>query len=78
MARKREIGQSDWRNRGEKWKAAPEKLRTLIDGYNAAPKQAQPVILERITSDTNRREQVRELLDEQKANYRENDRGMTR
>ena len=53
-------------------------MKKLIDGYNAAPKAARPAILERILSDGQRREQVRELLAEQRQQYRANDRGMER
>ena len=74
MARKREMKASGWSDRGEQWKAAPERLRGLIDGYNAAPKEARPAILDRILSDGQRREQVLGLI----AKQRENDRGMER
>ena len=78
MAVKREMKAGGWSDRGEQWKAAPEGLKKLIDGYNAAPNAARPAILERILSDGQRREQVRELLAEQRQQYRENDRGMSR
>ena len=78
MAQKRELKASGWSDRGEQWKAAPEGLRKLIEGYNAAPKEARPAILARIMDDPKRREQVRELMNEQRQQYRENDRGMSR
>ncbi|ABM60731.1 hypothetical protein [Verminephrobacter eiseniae] len=78
MARKREMKASGWSDRGEQWKAAPENLRGLIDSYNAAPKEARTAILDRILSDSSRREQVRGLMAEQRENYRENDRGYSR
>jgi len=78
MAAKREAKASGWSDRGEQWKAAPQGLRTLIDGYNAAPKEMRPAILDRILSDGQRREQVRELMAEQRQQYRANDRGMER
>jgi hypothetical protein len=78
MAAKREMKASGWSDRGEQWKAAPEGLKKLIDGYNAAPKEMRPAILDRILSDGQRREQVRELLAEQRQQYRANDRGMER
>ena len=78
MAVKREMKAGGWSDRGEQWKAAPEGLKKLIDGYNAAPNAARPAILERILSDGQRREQVRELLAEQRQQYRANDRGMER
>ena len=78
MAAKREAKASGWSDRGEQWKAAPEGLKKLIDGYNAAPKEMRPAILDRILNDGQRREQVRELLAEQRQQYRANDRGMSR
>ncbi|WP_241167235.1 hypothetical protein, partial [Serratia marcescens] len=78
MAQKREMKMGGWGDRGEQWKAAPEGLKKLIDGYNAAPKEMRPAILDRILNDGQRREQVRELLAEQRQQYRANDRGMSR
>jgi hypothetical protein len=78
MAQKREMKMGGWGDRGEQWKAAPEGLKKLIDGYNAAPKEARPAILARIMDDPKRRDQVRELLAEQRQQYRANDRGMER
>ena len=77
MAKKRELKAGGWSDRGDQWQAAPDGLKKMIDGYNAAPKAARPAILDRILSDSGRREQVRELLAEQRQNYRENDRGMS-
>lgn len=77
MAQKREMKASGWSDRGEQWKAAPEGLKKLIDGYNAAPKEMRPAILDRILSDGQRREQVRELMAEQRQQYRANDRGIS-
>ena len=45
---------------------------------NAAPKEMRPAILDRILNDGQRREQVRELMAEQRQQYRANDRGMER
>jgi hypothetical protein len=77
MAQKREMKASGWSDRGEQWKAAPEGLKKLIDGYNAAPKEARPAILARIMDDPKRRDQVRELMAEQRQHYRANDRGIS-
>ena len=78
MARKREMRASGWSDRGEQWKAAPQGLRTLIDGYNAAPKEARAVILARIVENGRSRggDKLRDLMAEQRQNYRDNDRGM--
>lgn len=77
MAQKREMKASGWSDRGEQWKAAPEGLKKLIDGYNAAPKEARPAILARILDDPKRRDQVREMMAAQRQQYRANDRGMS-
>ena len=79
MARKREMKASGWSDRGEQWNAAPESLRGLIDGYNAAPKEARAVILARIVENGRSRggDKLRDLMAEQRQNYRENDRGMS-
>jgi ATP-dependent exoDNAse (exonuclease V) alpha subunit len=78
MAKKRELKAGGWSDRGDQWQAAPDGLKKLIDGYNAAPQAARPAILDRILSDGQRREQVRGLMAEQREQYRENDRGMSR
>ena len=78
MAQKREMKASGWGDRGDQWQAAPDGLKKLIEGYNAAPKEARPVILDRILSDSSRREQVHGLIAEQREQYRKNDRGMSR
>ena len=78
MAKKRELKAGGWSDRGDQWQAAPDGLKKLIDGYNAAPKEMRPAILDRILSDSGRREQVRGLMAEQREQYRENDRGMSR
>lgn len=78
MAKKRELKAGGWSDRGDQWQAAPDGLKKLIDGYNAAPQAARPAILDRILSDSGRREQVRGLMAAQREQYRENDRGMSR
>ena len=78
MAQKREMKASGWGDRGDQWQAAPDGLKKLIEGYNAAPKEARPAILDRILSDSSRREQVHGLIAEQRAQHRKNDRGISR
>lgn len=78
MAASREAKALGWSDRGGKWQAAPEQLKKLIDGYNAAPKEARAAVLARLTTDKASSQQLRTLLDTQKANYRENDRGISR
>ena len=77
MAASREAKAFGWSDKGSKWQAAPEQLQKLIDGYNAAPREVRASMLDRITSDRGSK-QLRELLDAQQANYRQNDRGLGR
>ena len=78
MALGREAKAFGWGDSGSKWKATPEQLKKLIEGYNAAPKEARAAILDRLTSDRGSSKQVRELLDTQQTNYRKSDRGLSR
>ena len=78
MASGREMKAFGWGESGRKWQAAPEQLKKMIDGYNAAPKEARAAILDRLTSDRGSSKKLRELLDTQQASYRKNDRGLSR
>lgn len=78
MAQKRELRVGGWGDRGEKWQAAPEPLRKLIEGYNATPKAQRQAVLDHMMANPKTREHVRELLAEQRQQYRANDRGMER
>lgn len=78
MAQKRELRVGGWGDRGEQWKAAPEPLRKLIEGYNATPKAQREAVLEQMMKNPKTREHVRELMAEQRQQYRANDRGMSR
>lgn len=78
MARLREMGACGWSDRGSQWQATPAQLKQLIDGYNAATREARAAILDRLTSDRYSSQQLRKLLDTQQANYRENDQGISR
>ena len=78
MAAGREVKAFGWSDSGSKWQATPAQLKQLIDGSNAAPREARAAILDRLTSDLVSSQQLRKLLDKQQANYRENDRGMSR
>ncbi|MEN9397050.1 MAG: hypothetical protein RLZ81_1580 [Pseudomonadota bacterium] len=74
MALKRELRMNGFTDRSSNWQNTPKPLRDLIDGYNAAPKEARPVVLERLLGEPGRWEQVRELM----ATQRENRRGLSR
>ena len=78
MAAGREVKAFGWSDSGSKWQATPAQLKQLIDGYNAAPREARAAILDRLTSDRDSSQQLRKLLDTQQANYRQNDREMGR
>ena len=78
MAASRQAKALGWGDRGGKWQAAPEKLKKLIDDYNASPKEVRDAVLARLATDQASSQQLRKLLDTQKANYRENDQGMSR
>lgn len=78
MAASREAKAFGWSDRGGKWQATPEPLKQLIDSYNASPKEVRVAVLARLTTDKVSSQQLRKLLDTQKANYRENDQGMSR
>lgn len=78
MAASREAKALGWSDRGGKWQATPEPLKQLIDSYNASPKEVRVAVLARLTTDKASSQQLRKLLDTQKANYRENDQGMSR
>ena len=78
MAQKREMKMGGWGDRGEQWKAAPEPLKKLIESYNATPKAQRQAVLDHMMANPKTREHVRELLAEQRQQYRANDRGMER
>jgi len=78
MAASRQAKALGWGDKGGKWQAAPEKLKKLIDDYNASPKEVRVAVLARLTTDKANSQQLRKLLDTQKANYRENDQGISR
>lgn len=78
MAASREAKALGWSDRGSKWQATPEPLKQLIDGYNTAPKEVRAAVLARLTADKASSQQLRKLLDTQKANYHENHQGISR
>lgn len=70
MAQKRELRSFGWSDQGKQWKAAPQPLRDLIDGYNATPPEQREAVLQRIMSDPTTREHVRELMAQQREKSR--------
>lgn len=77
MAQERELRVGGWGDRGEQWKAAPEPLKKLIESYNATPKAQRQAVLDHMMANPKTREHVRELLAEQRQQYRANDQGMS-
>lgn len=77
MAQKRELRVGGWGDRGEQWKAAPEPLKKLIEGYNATPNAQREAVLDHMMANPKTREHVRGLMAEQRQQYRANDRGMS-
>lgn len=71
MAQKRELRVGGWGDRGEQWKAAPEPLRKLIEGYNATPKAQRQAVLDHMMANPKTREHVRGLMAEQRENSRD-------
>ena len=71
MAQRRELRMSGWSDRGEKWQAAPEPLKKLIESYNATPKTQRQAVLEQMMKNPKTREQVRELMKQQRENSRD-------
>ena len=71
MAQKREMKMGGWGDRGEQWKAAPEPLKKLIESYNATPKAQRQAVLDHMMANPKTREHVRELLNQQRQNSRE-------
>ena len=66
LASQREAKASGWNNKGEQWQAVPQKLRMLIDGYNATPKDSRAANLERLVQEFDGAEQIHDLLEEQR------------
>ena len=71
LAQKREMKMGGWGDRGEQWKAAPEPLKKLIESYNAPPKAQRQAVLDHMMANPKTREHVRELLNQQRQNSRE-------
>ena len=75
MAADRTDKVSGWDDTGSKWQATPKKLQTLIDRYNSETDEWREKIRLALTEDPETQQKVRALLEEQQANYRENDYG---
>ena len=72
MARKREMREGGWSDRGEQWQAAPDDLKKLIEGYNAAPPEIREAMLESLSSSKGQK-LLRDLLSTQ---HKDKDEGL--
>lgn len=77
-ALKREMKAFGHGDTGQQWNALPEPLRKAIEDYNRLPKEARPVVLERMRENMKRDPQAVEKLTQQLDQGKENDRGMSR
>ena len=77
LASQREAKASGWSNQGQQWQAVPQKLRLLIDGYDAAPKESRAVNLERLVDEFDGADQIRDLLEERRQKGQKKDRGLS-
>lgn len=77
LAARREGRALEWRDGGSQWEAMPPGLRKLVDGYLAVEKGRQrEIVLERIMDKG--RDQVGDLIEQQRQTYRAQDRGLSR
>ncbi len=65
---------------GKQWNAIPEKLRTMIEGFNQLPKEARPVALDGLREVWKRKPEAAEKITQQfeQAEEQSLDRGMSR
>jgi len=79
-ALKREMKAFGYGETGKQWNAIPEKLRTMIEGFNQLPKEARAVVLDRLRENWKREPEAAEKITQQFAQAEEQslDRGMSR
>jgi hypothetical protein len=65
---------------GQRWNAITEEMRGVIDGYNSVPKEARPIVLERMRESIKRDPQAVEKFEQQLGQAKEHSRnqGMSR
>jgi len=70
-ALKREMKAFDYGETGKQWNAIPEKLRTMIEGFNQLPKEARAVVLDRLRENWKREPEAAEKITQQLAQAEE-------
>ncbi|HEY8099077.1 MAG TPA: MobQ family relaxase [Methylobacter sp.] len=79
---KREMKAFGYDDDGKKWNAIAEGLRNSIDGFNQLPKEARPVVLDRMRENMKRdpasAEKLIQQFEQSKENEQDQDRGMSR
>ncbi|MFA6161747.1 MAG: MobA/MobL family protein [Patescibacteria group bacterium] len=77
---KREMKAFGYGETGKQWNAIPEKLRTMIEGFNQLPKEARPMALEGMREVWTRKPETAEKIAQQleQAEEQNRDRGMSR
>ena len=77
---KREMKAFGYGETEKQWNAIPGKLRTMIDGFNQLPKEAQPVALEGMREVWRRKPEAAEMITQQlkQADEQNRDRGISR
>lgn len=65
LASKREAGAYGYGDRDERWQAAPENLRKVVEDYNGVPQQAKAIFLERLRSEPAAARAIGQALDHQ-------------
>lgn len=84
LASKREGKFLGYRDGGSNWEALPNELKSLIEGYNAVPrepKEAREIVLGRYRENFSKpeaRQYLADLIERGKEKSREQDRGMSR
>jgi len=79
-ALKREMKAFGYGETGKQWNAIPEKLRTMIEGFNQLPKEVRAVVLDRLRENWKREPEAAAKITQQFAQAEEQslDRGMSR
>ena len=77
-ALKREMKAFGYGETGKQWNAIPEKLRTMIEGFNQLPKEAQALVLDRLRENWKREPEAAAKITQQLEQAEEQNRGMIR
>jgi MobA/MobL family len=77
-ALKREMKAFGYGETGKQWNAIPEKLRTMIEGFNQLPKEGRAVVLDRLRENWKREPEAAAKITQQLEQAEEQNRGMIR